>query len=147
MAGETVLVIDDEIDICNLIELYLVKNNINVVTANNGTEALNAIRIHKPDLIVLDVLLPDTDGFELCKELRKNTTSPILFLSCKNDDIDKILGLTVGGDDYISKPFSPSVLVARIKAHLRRNQMVSTQNEPQDNTLSFPGLAIDSRIW
>lgn len=143
MAGETVLVIDDEIDICNLIELYLVKNNINVVTANSGTEALNALSSHKPDLIVLDVLLPDTDGFELCKELRKRTTSPILFLSCKNDDIDKILGLTVGGDDYISKPFSPSVLVARIKAHLRRNQMVSAVSEPSDSTLNFPGLTID----
>src|SRR5690554_6358842 len=100
MAGEKVLVIDDEVDIGKLIELYLTKNNFQVLRATNGLDALELVASQKPDLIILDILLPDIDGIELCQELRKITQCPILFLSCKNEDMDKILGLTVGGDDY-----------------------------------------------
>lgn len=143
MAGEKVLVIDDEIDICNLIKLYLSKNNFIVLKANSGAEALELVAVKDPDLIILDILLPDIDGLELCQELRKITECPILFLSCKNDDMDKILGLTVGGDDYITKPFSPGELVARVKAHLRRYRIISRGGKQKASVLKFPGLHID----
>lgn len=143
MAGEKVLVIDDEIDIGNLIGLYLIKNNFQVLRAKNGAEALELVNVQNPDIVILDILLPDTDGIELCQELRKITECPILFLSCKNDDMDKILGLTVGGDDYITKPFSPGELVARVKAHLRRNRIINAKKESNDSILKYGGLAID----
>ena len=143
MAGEKVLVIDDEIDICNLIKLYLSKNNFIVLKANSGAEALELVAVKDPDLIILDILLPDIDGLELCQELRKVTECPILFLSCKNDDMDKILGLTVGGDDYITKPFSPGELVARVKAHLRRYRITSGVETRKESILKFSGLHID----
>ncbi len=143
MAGERVLVIDDETDISKLIDLYLTKNSFQVTRAKSGAEALELVNTQNPDLIILDILLPDTDGIALCQELRKITESPILFLSCKNDDMDKILGLTVGGDDYITKPFSPGELVARVKAHLRRYRIVSTKMESKDSVLQYKGLSID----
>ena len=143
MAGEKILVIDDEVDIGKLIALYLTKNNFQVLRAKNGAEALELVNTQEPDLIILDILLPDTDGIELCQELRKITECPVLFLSCKNDDMDKILGLTVGGDDYITKPFSPGELVARVKAHLRRNRIISAKKEPKDAVLKYGGLSID----
>lgn len=143
MAGEKVLVVDDEIDIGKLIDLYLTKNNFQVLRATNGAEALELVDTQNPDLVILDILLPDIDGIELCQELRKITESPILFLSCKNEDMDKILGLTVGGDDYITKPFSPGELVARVKAHLRRNRITNTKKEQKDTLLKYRGLSID----
>jgi DNA-binding response OmpR family regulator len=142
MAGEIILLVEDEQEISELVSMYLEDERYQVLVAENGQEALKLARREKPDLIILDILLPDMDGVELCQEMRHFTNVPILFLSCKGDDIDKIVGLRVGGDDYITKPFSPSELVARIKAHLRRNRMLGA-TQKHNQVLRFPGLEID----
>lgn len=98
---------------------------------------------YAPDLVILDVLLPGLDGFEICSELRKISTVPILFVSCKDEDIDKVLGLRLGGDDFISKPFSPIELVARVKAHMRRNYQFQKREREQDQVLQYDNLIID----
>jgi DNA-binding response OmpR family regulator len=102
-----------------------------------------------PDLVILDILLPGMDGIEICRKLRQTYSTPILFISCKSEDMDIILGLSIGGDDYVTKPFSPSQLVARVKAHLRRKQQLDQEKE-ELRQLSFPGLEIDlltRNVW
>lgn len=144
MGPTKILIVDDEIEITELISLYLQREGFQVHVANNGHEALEMARNTNPDLIILDILLHSLDGIEVCKEIRKDSTVPILFISCKSDDNDIILGLTVGGDDYITKPFSPSQLVARVKAHLRRNHISHNLRETQQlQVLSFPELEIN----
>lgn len=148
IAGETILIVDDDEDIRELVEMYLRKNNFRVITAADGTAVLDLITTDHPDLIILDVLMPGLDGFEVCQAIRKETDVPILFLSAKESDIDKILGLGVGGDDYMTKPFSPAELVARIKAHLRRNRTLlnkktATAHNGTPHVLKFPNLEID----
>lgn len=147
MSGEKILIVDDEPDIVELIRLYLVREGYEVISANNGQDVFEIVLHQRPDLIILDILLPGLDGIEVCRQLRKTHNTPILFLSGKSEDIDIILGLSMGGDDYITKPFSPSQLVARVKAHLRRNSILDKQKDhPQ--LVKFPGLEIDlvSRI-
>jgi DNA-binding response OmpR family regulator len=142
MAGETILVVDDEQEIVQLIQLYLVRDGYNVISANNGHDVFDLVKEHRPALIILDILLPGLDGIEVCRQLRKTSNTPILFISCKSEDIDIILGLSMGGDDYVTKPFSPSQLVARVKALLRRNSIRELhQDDPQ--LVRFPGLEID----
>lgn len=119
MAGERILVVDDEKEIADLIRLYLVGEGYEVLLANTGNQALDLFHGHKPDLIILDVLLPDLDGFEICRMIKAQAVTPIIFLSSKDKNIDKIVGLEIGGDDYMTKPFDPAELVARIKARLR----------------------------
>lgn len=143
MAGEKILVVDDETEISELIALYLSKNGYSVITAYTGYSALDLVAKHNPDLIVLDIFLPDIDGLELCQEIRKKSDAPVIFLSCKSEETDKILGLAVGGDDYITKPFSPGELIARIKAHLRRNRISSVKKEQKSDTIEYPGIIID----
>ncbi|MDF2667878.1 MAG: response regulator transcription factor [Paenibacillus sp.] len=142
MLNKTILVVDDDPDINELLKLSLSREGYNIIPAFRGSDAIVSMEKFNPDLIILDVLLPDMDGFELCRVLRKTSNVPILFLSCKDDDSDKVLGLGLGGDDYISKPFSPIELVARVKAHMRRNY--SLNDKEKDSTeLKFPGLTID----
>ncbi|CAM3403124.1 response regulator [Marinicrinis lubricantis] len=141
MTSEKIVVVDDEPDILELITLYLHKEGYQVVTCGRGDEVIRAVEVHQPDLIILDVLLPGMDGIEVCRSIRKISNVPILFISCNYDDLDVILGLGVGGDDYIPKPFSPSQLVARVKAHLRRNNMKDSSNN--HHVLKFDGLEID----
>lgn len=143
MAGEKILVVDDETEISELIALYLSKNGYSVITAYTGYSALDLVAKHNPDLIVLDIFLPDIDGLELCQEIRKKSDAPVIFLSCRSEETDKILGLAVGGDDYITKPFSPGELIARIKAHLRRNRISSVKKEQKSDTIEYPGIIID----
>lgn len=138
---EKILVVDDEQEIVELIMIYLQKEGFEVITCDRGDEVLRHIDEHQPDLIILDVLLPGLDGIEACREIRKHSNVPIIFISCKSDDMDIILGLGVGGDDYMVKPFSPGHLVARVKAHLRRNTMLQTWQ--QDDKLTFEGLEIN----
>lgn len=145
MEREKILIVDDDSDIREILELYLTKEGFNIVCATEGAEAVNIIDRFKPDLILLDIMMPGLDGYETCQVIRKKTNAPILFLSAKEDDIDKILGLRIGGDDYITKPFSPGVLVARVKAHLRRNRLASLPGESSTKrkVFEFPGLLID----
>ncbi|MEW9670446.1 response regulator transcription factor [Ammoniphilus sp. 3BR4] len=137
MAGEYVLVVDDEKEIGDLLSMYLKREGFKFAVAHSGKEAIEKVKETRPDLVVLDVFLPDIDGHEVCRTLRTFTDSPILFLSCKDTEMDKIIGLSIGADDYISKPFSANELMARIKAHLRRQQKlhrVELEKEQKDTT-------------
>ena len=112
---KTILIVDDEQEIVQLIQLYLVREGYKIISANNGQDVFGIVREHKPDLIILDILLPGLDGIEVCRQLRKTSNTPILFISCKSEDIDIILGLSMGGDDYMTKPFSLVDLENRVK--------------------------------
>jgi DNA-binding response OmpR family regulator len=118
----TILVVDDEPNILELARLYLEKEGYRVEGVGNGNDALSKLTISKPSLIVLDLMLPDIDGFDVCREIRKKSDVPILMLTARREDVDKIVGLELGADDYLTKPFNPRELVARVKAILRRYQ-------------------------
>jgi len=119
-----VLVVDDEPNIADLIELYLAREGYRVVKAGDGEAGLRAVAEHRPRLVVLDVGLPDIDGLEVCRRLRQNSTIPVIFLTARDSEVDRVLGLELGADDYVTKPFSPAELVARVKAVLRRTDQV-----------------------
>lgn len=143
MPGELILTVDDEVKIGELIGLYLLKDGFRHRTATSGKQALEIVEKERPSLIVLDVFLPDIEGYELCAKLRKETDVPILFLTCKESEMDKVIGLTVGADDFVSKPFSPVELIARIKALLRRDRIVQERRPVNDAVLSAGRLRLD----
>ncbi len=118
----TILVVDDEPNIVELAKLYLEQEGYRVERVGNGSDALLKLNSAKPSLIVLDLMLPDIDGFEVCRQIRKKSDVPILMLTARKEDVDKIVGLELGADDYLTKPFNPRELVARVKAILRRYQ-------------------------
>ena len=121
MNNYTIMIVDDEPDIQNLLEKSLSMEGFrNIIKTDNGLSAVSACKELQPDVIILDVMLPGLDGYEVCKQIREFSHCPILFLSSKNDELDKILGLAVGGDDYVTKPFSPKEVAFRVKAQLRR---------------------------
>jgi len=135
----TILVADDEKHILQLIKLYLTNDGYLVETAADGQEALDKARRLRPDLVVLDLMMPRVDGWEVCRRLRKETNVPVIMLTARTDDVDKIVGLELGADDYVTKPFNPRELVARVKAVLRRSQ---SQAEP-DVTVEVGDVIID----
>jgi DNA-binding response OmpR family regulator len=120
--ANTILVVDDEKNIVQLARLYLGNEGFNVVEAYDGKQALDKARTSSPDLVVLDIMMPEMDGLSVCRELRKTSSVPVIMLTARDDDVDKIVGLEVGADDYMTKPFNPRELVARVKAVLRRSQ-------------------------
>jgi len=138
-----VLVIDDEENVCELITLYFEKAGYEVVCAADGAEGIDMIRTHRPDLVILDLMLPGMDGLDVCKEIRRSSNIPLIMLSARVDEVDRVLGLEIGADDYVTKPFSPRELLARVKAVLRRAAYVPSPDEQQ--VLTLPGLSI-SRI-
>ncbi len=144
MASETILVVDDERNIVELVKLYLLKEGYAVETALSGNEALRKARSLKPALLVLDINLPEVDGYEVCRILRRESNLPIIMLTARSDDVDKIVGLELGADDYLAKPFNPRELVARIKAVLRRTTFTATANGRQATPLiSLGNTSID----
>ena len=120
MANERIMIVDDDINICELIRLYLEKEKYSVVIVNDGLEAVSTFADVKPDLVLLDVMLPGLDGWQVCRKLRSVSNVPIIMLSAKGETFDKVLGLELGADDYIVKPFETKEVLARIKAVLRR---------------------------
>ena len=122
MERGTILVVDDEPNIADLVELYLRREGFRVVQAATGEAALKAVGDHRPRLVVLDVGLPDIDGLEVCRRLRQSTMLPVIFLTARDTEVDRVLGLELGADDYVTKPFSAPELVARVKAVLRRTE-------------------------
>jgi DNA-binding response OmpR family regulator len=126
----TILVVDDERNIRDLLRLYLEKEGWTVVTASDGEEGLDRHRRHDPDLVILDLMLPRVDGFEVCREIRRRGDTPILMLTARDDDVDSIVGLELGADDYVTKPFNPRALVARVKAILRRTEVTMRGDRP-----------------
>ena len=136
------MIVDDEPDILDLLEKALaIEGFHNILKVANGSNAIDTCKNQSPDIIILDVMLPDLDGYEVCKQIRQFSHCPILFLSSKNDELDKILGLAVGGDDYVTKPFSPKEIVYRVKAQLRRLEY--KQNPPQSQSIKIGALTID----
>lgn len=141
---QTILVVDDEREIADLVEVYLKNEGFPVLKAYTAAEALEIIAQKELSLAILDVMLPDMDGFTLCQKIRESHLYPILMLSAKVEDMDKIMGLTLGADDYITKPFSPLELVARVKTQLRRYTRYNTADprEQERNEHDFRGLFI-----
>ena len=138
----SILVVDDDPHIRDVVRFAFEKSGMNISIATDGKEALRQFDRNVHDLIVLDVGMPEMDGLEVCRQIRKTAETPILFLSARDEEIDRILGLEIGGDDYVTKPFSPRELVARVNAILRR-----TRNTPQpaeSNTFKHGELAIDA---
>ncbi len=137
-----IMIVDDEPDILSLLEKALnLEGYGNIIKVASGQLAVDTCKETRPDIIILDVMLPDMDGYEVCKKIREFSICPILFLSSKNDELDKILGLAVGGDDYVTKPFSPKEIAYRVKAQLRRAQY--KQNPPQHFVLQIGEVKID----
>jgi len=138
--ASTVLVVDDEKNIVQLARLYLNKEGYEVEAAFDGLEALKKAKAVRPDLIILDIMMPEMDGLDVCRELRKTSNVPIIMLTARGEDIDRIVGLEIGADDYVTKPFNPRELVARVKAVLRR----TAQDAPSQAVLEAGGLHLDT---
>lgn len=143
MDQKKVLIIEDEKSISDIIKFNLTKEGFAVETAYDGQEGLDKAMTTEPDLILLDVMLPIMDGFAVCKKIRETSTVPILMLTAKEEEVDKVLGLELGADDYITKPFGMRELVARIKANIRRTDFLSTVQDAPSNVKDFGNLAID----
>ncbi len=140
LAKQKVLVIDDEENVCELISLYFGKAGYEVLCARDGAEGLEKARQERPDILILDLMLPGMDGLDVCKEIRKTSNMPIIMLSARVDEVDRVLGLEIGADDYVTKPFSPRELLARVKAVLRRAAYIPSPDEQQ--VLTLPGLTV-----
>lgn len=138
-----ILVVDDEPEIADLVELYLCNEGFSVCKYTDAFNALNCIAERKLDLAILDVMLPGTDGFSILRTIRENYTYPVIMLTAKSEDMDKIAGLTIGADDYITKPFNPLELVARVKAQLRRVTRYSEALPKGNRIIEFGGLIIN----
>jgi DNA-binding response OmpR family regulator len=138
-----ILIVDDDQHIAELIEVYLKNEGYEISKAGNGVEALNSFAKSQPDLIILDIMMPEMDGLSFCTQVRKSSQVPILMVSAKVEDMDKIVGLMTGADDYMSKPFNPLELTARVKALLRRANY--TQPENAEAVLQIGSLAIDKQ--
>lgn len=138
-----VLVVDDDVNICELIRLYLEKEGCEVQTVYNGKSGLEAFVDSAPGIVILDIMLPGMDGWQVCREIRKISNIPIIILTAKGETFDKVLGLELGADDYIVKPFEPKELVARVKAVLRRYE----RSDFDDREVVFPNLVINKSTY
>jgi len=143
MSDKTILVVDDEPHIVELARLYLTNENYNVEVARTGGQALSKFSSVKPALIVLDLMLPEVDGYEVCRRIRRESDVPIIMLTARSDDVDKIVGLELGADDYLTKPFNPRELVARVKAVLRRASQPQAKQSKPAMALEFGNTTID----
>ena len=135
---QTVMVVDDDPNIAQLVRLYLEKEGFQVTVQSRGDDAVEAFRKNPPNLMLLDIMLPGMDGWQVCRAIRQISTIPIIMLTAKDETFDKVLGLELGADDYVTKPFEGKELMARVKAVLRR----AAPGEKEKDTLSFPGLTI-----
>ena len=145
-----ILIVEDEVAIADLEKDYLELSGFEVEVENDGTNGLARALAEDFDLFILDLMLPGIDGFEICKQIRGKKNTHILMVSAKKDDIDKIRGLGLGADDYVTKPFSPSELVARVKAHLARYERLIGSNTPENDIVEIRGIKIDKtarRVW
>ena len=141
MTNAKILIADDDRNICELLKIYLEKENYNVVLAGNGEEALLKFDEEEPDILLLDVMTPRLAGWQVCRELRKKSEVPIIMITAKGETFDKVLGLELGADDYVVKPFEPKEIVARVKAVLRRTGKASAENDKKE--VSFDKLTVN----
>ncbi len=140
MPNKKVLIVDDDINICELLRLYLEKDGFDTVIANDGEAAIVKFNLEEPDLILLDVMMPKLDGWQVCRTIRKSSQVPIIMLTAKGETFDKILGLDLGADDYVTKPFDSKEVVARVKAVLRR---VGGSDENAEKIVKYDKLTIN----
>ena len=141
--NKTILVVDDERPIADILQFNLVKEGYRVICAYDGEEALQKVEEEQPDLMLLDIMLPKRDGMEVCREIRKKYNFPIIMLTAKGSEIDKVLGLEMGADDYVTKPFSTRELIARVKANMRRlNVAAQVEEEEETNDIQVGALTI-----
>lgn len=143
IVNKKILVVDDEKPIADILKFNLEKEGYSVELAYDGQEALEKTQRVNPDLILLDIMLPKIDGFAVCKKIRQNIQTPIIMLTAKEEEVDKVLGLELGADDYITKPFGMRELIARIKANIRRTDLMSNLQDAPSNVREFGNLAID----
>lgn len=151
MTKGPILVVDDDPNLREVVRVALELQHLTVIEANDGKAGLEAFAKHQPAAIVLDLMMPELDGFEVCRRIRATSRVPIVFLSSRDDELDRVLGLELGGDDYVTKPFSPRELVARVKAVLRRSEPVSATPAPsepkKDSSLTRGPLRLDFDAW
>ena len=140
---DTVLIVDDDKEIVKAIEIFLTAEGIKVLKAYDGKEALEILSVEKVDLILMDIMMPNLDGLEATIQIRKEKNIPIIIMSAKSEDVDKILGLNVGGDDYICKPFNPLELVARVKSQLRRYKVLGNYNNMNEDKIIANNMVLD----
>lgn len=141
---QKILIVDDDMNIAELISLYLTKECFDTLMVHDGLKALEAFEQYKPNLVLLDLMLPGMDGYQICREIRTKSSVPIIILSAKGEVFDKVLGLELGADDYLMKPFDTKELVARVKAVLRRFQTTKSDSVSQDaQIVEFPDLSIN----
>ena len=140
MANNKVLIADDDSNISELIKVYFEKDGFETVTARNGKEAVELFKSEAPSIVILDVMMPEMDGWQVCREIRRISNIPIIMLTAKGETFDKVLGLELGADDYMVKPFDPKELIARVKAVLRRSE---TKEASTEKELVFPNLTIN----
>ena len=138
-----ILVVDDDLNICELLKLYLENDGYVVYTANDGKEAVDVFKNKTPDLVLLDIMLPKMDGWQVCREIRKTSSAPIIMLTAKGETFDKVLGLELGADDYVVKPFDTKEVMARVKAVLRRTKGDSEATEDKKKTVIYDNLEIN----
>lgn len=138
---KTILIVEDDKKTASLVALYLANEGFHTVIAEDGVAALDAMQQKKPDFVILDLMLPKMDGWEVCRKIRRSSDIPILMLTAREDEVDRISGLTLGADDYVTKPFSPRELVARVKAILRRGRI---QDHAKQTVFSAAGLVLDT---
>lgn len=145
VAKQKILIVDDDENIAELISLYLTKECFDTMMVHDGEEALKAFETYAPNLILLDLMLPGIDGYQVCREIRAKSSTPIIMLSAKGEVFDKVLGLELGADDYMIKPFDSKELVARVKAVLRRYQPIKQETPAADKTkrVTYPGIEIN----
>jgi len=144
VATNKIMVVDDDSNICELLRLYLVKDGYEVVIAHNGASALDMFASEKPDLILLDVMMPELDGWQVCREIRKKSDCPIIMVTAKSEVFDKVLGLELGADDYVVKPFEMKEVLARVKAVLRRS---SADERREVREVSYENLYINMETY
>lgn len=138
-----ILVVDDDLNICELLKLYLENDGYTVITANDGKAAVEAFEAKSPDLVLLDIMLPKMDGWQVCREIRKTSSAPIIMLTAKGETFDKVLGLELGADDYVTKPFEAKEVMARVKAVLRRTKGDSDDTSNEKKTVVYDNLEIN----
>lgn len=147
MAGEKIFIVDDDKDILNLIKDILNDENYIVTTAKDGKTAIDILLSNENfDLVILDIMLPDMDGYEILKKVRDKINAPIMFLSAKSKNMDKVIGFEIGADDYITKPFDDNELLARVKAHIRRQKRLN-KNEDAEGIISYKGICINKNSY
>lgn len=144
---QKILIVDDDPHIREVVRFALEKEGFSVSEAENGVEALTRYNKEQPDLLVLDIMMPEMDGTEVCRQLRRTSTTPIVFLSARDDELDRILGLELGGDDYVTKPFSPRELVARIRAVLRRGQALAGTTDKLSGVWALGPLRVNQNLF